>query len=224
MTVISIKIAGAFASALMLTACGGGGGGGSDTAITPGSPFALVVAGVSAERGTNLYYVQLEEEFEAAIDDTDLPYQVPTTLPTAGSANYLGMMELTALLPDRQADLRGEMSLDVAFADDTISGSVYDMVIEEDDGITSVVTPASGTLAIANGTIDRTVDISTDYAFEADVFGTISADGDSAEVDATMFGNFFEDQTYVRGDVFGTVTNVDGTLPLDDGDFFGAQN
>ncbi|NDV01124.1 hypothetical protein [Pseudoroseicyclus tamaricis] len=175
--------------------------------------FDDIEAGISAAPGTNAYYIELEDVLEDAIDE--FPYQDPTTLPASGSADYSGFMELTV---EDTVDVRGDLSMQVGFADNSISGDVSSMVGQSGDEVFDI----EGTLAITNGVIDRDVDLLEEYPYSADLDGTLSGRDETYVVEAAMYGDFFDDHKYVGGVVYGTFSDDEFAYEITEGDFIGA--
>lgn len=173
-------------STTALSACGGASSGGEGLPVDPGA-FAALDA--EAER-----FVGLLEDTEMTAG-SDLP---------PGMAVYDGIITFgvqAGELPDRE--VLGVLALDVDFAGNTARGTVSDLVTDQDEVF-------SGTLAITNGTINRSAAPGQSGAtFRADLEGIVGGGGTNAEIDALMAGNFFEDGRLVSGAVGGRIDITD---------------
>ena len=149
-------------------------------------------------------FEDLGEEYQERITDLyegigalrSIAFTDPTTLPTSGGATYDGLMSLENLV--------GEMTMTADFADDAISGSVTNFIIDDD-------TAVLGTLDIGSGAIDRTADTDTAYTFAADLTGELSIEEEDGAYDivGTILGDFTgPDHEYVEGSVIGTANHT----------------
>lgn len=183
----------------LLAGCGGGGGSsdGDDGFPPAPSSFAALDA-----RG-----LALEEDGEG------LTYTDPSTLPTSGVARYDGTIGIDGAFVEGSPEfMLGDLRIEARFADDAIRGAATNFVTPGEQRVT-------GTLSIADGTIDRGADVDVDYTFEAGLRGTLTdAVGSDIDIDGAVRGDFFgPDQTYVSGEVIGDVTDSGGTGAISGG-------
>lgn len=125
----------------------------------------------------------------------------PAGLPASGSVNYFGSLFAEV---DITNGAIGAMRLTANFNNDSISGSVTDLVAYDD-------TPLTGSLDISNGVIDRTVDVSQNFTFAADLDGDLTdVDGDQFTIAGSLAGDFFNGAEQVYGEVQGTLSGPEG--------------
>lgn len=182
-------------------------------------PAALLSAcgeSTGGSTGTPINANSFAEYDQIGLDLTDaaitLGFTDPASLPTSGSANYLGVMGVAVDpgSPDAITAI-GALEMTVQFGSDSLSGRVTD-VIDEDDG------RYQGTLSITNGDINRAADVTSEFTYFADLDGTlVSPDGQSLTVDALMAGDLLGPGSYTEGGVSGFVTSANGTSSLEGG-------
>ena len=143
-------------------------------------------------------------------------YTAPGNLPLGGSAQFDGVMRLHLEGAGGDVPVNGALSVQVAFASDSLSGSASGFAGA--DGAAY-----SGTLAITNGALDRAADPLSEYTFSANMAGTLSAGADSYAISADVNGDFLG-AAYgaMTGLVAGTATTGSGTGYVF-GDFIAAR-
>ena len=129
-----------------------------------------------------------------------LPYTDPASLPTTGSAQYNGVMDLVMGrdTDDPASALAGDLMLDVSFAENSISGSVTDIVDRNNDRY-------RGSLNVEDVSFNRDTNPNFDPTYEAVLSGNVIAPtGADWDVDAGMEGDFFgSDHSHTGGEVSG---------------------
>lgn len=167
------------------------------------------VAGCSdSDESDGVGYDDLVDQYDEIRDASrDLPLTDPGTLPQSGGATYDGLMVLstdgTAGLP---SDMAGDMTLRADFNDDSLSGSVDNVITSNEDVL-------EGSLDISEGEINRGADVSTDYTYAFGMDGTLTEDdGTDLDVNATGAGDFRGSEHEVS-----TGTIVKGTVSSDEG-------
>lgn len=130
-------------------------------------------------------------------------------LPMSGSATYDGFIAFSGVGVDES--FIGDLSLDVNFANNSISGSATDFLDNSENAYT-------GTLVVDGGAIDRSADPQTDVQFDADIGGTLADGGASRTIDGELKGYFVgSNQSAVVGSVSGTVGGgASGTATIDE--------
>lgn len=159
-------------------------------------------------------YEDLADEYDALDEASDdLAIVDPALLPLSGGATYDGVMVLSTNGEDGlPSDLAGDMTLRADFGDDSLSGSVVDVVTDDDDRL-------EGSLVIANGEIDRDDDLEDFYTYAFDVDGVLTEDdGSDLRVSATGAGDFLgRDHRTVVGDVEGRISSGSDRTDLNGG-------
>lgn len=142
-----------------------------------------------------------------------LPYSLPASIPTSGSARYQGYVATDIAYAGVVSNaVIGNLTLDANFANDTISGSASNFVDIAGENY-------SGSLAVTSGVYDRTLDPTTDFTIAADIRGTLTDTGAvTYAVDGEMFADFIGvNHQFIYGFVEGTVTSIDGVGTLEGG-------
>lgn len=106
-------------------------------------------------------------------------YTVPSTLPTAGTADYVGyiVLEATGL------STLGIMSLTTDFGNSTISGFANNFTNYSGTSVT-------GTLNVTEGIIDPSADPASEFTFAADIDGDLVVGSTTHSIDAEIEGDF----------------------------------
>lgn len=158
-----------------------------------------------------------QQQIDAGTDMYDrsefLPYSLPASIPTSGSARYQGFVATVIDYPGVDWNsVIGNLTLDANFANDTISGSASNFVDIAGENY-------SGSLAVTSGVYDRTLDPVTDWTIAADIGGTLTDTGAvTYAVDGEMFADFIGvNHQFIDGIVVGTVTSIDGVGTFYDG-------
>jgi len=131
----------------------------------------------------------------------------PASLPETGSTRYDGII---ALVVDTSV-LGGDVSITANWRDDSVSGQATNFLDEENSAL-------SGSLAITNGTIDRTADVDIDFTVVADVDGTLRGGGNNYDFDMTYLADFYgTNQAAIGGITVGQVVVNDARVEDVDG-------
>jgi hypothetical protein len=193
---------------------------------TAKAPFAVLLcaalaacsSGGSSSNSAPTFTELADEGTTLAGQIEALDYTDPSSLPTTGSAQYNGVMGLAVdggETPD--SVLLGELTMDVGFDQNAISGSVTNIVDRNNDRY-------EGQLALSNGVIDRTVDPTSAWTYGVDATGSVTdPTGTRWNVQADMLGDFFgPGYSHTGGDVFGDACSaLNGCVSLDG--VFGAK-
>lgn len=171
-------------------------------------PLVSACGGSSGVTGGGTYSDREADALSLYSELETLGFSDPASLPfTPGTVTYVGALGVAE--PFGGAVV-GDLEVGVRFADSTLSGTV-------DNFIDNFNESYSGSLAITNGSIDRTTDLNTQYTFVADVDGVLYANGSSTLVNALMLGDFTgASQEGMIGILSGSATTPGiGTLALD---------
>jgi len=129
-------------------------------------------------------------------------------LPHAQSANFYGRIYIAALDGDEvlQTSYMGDLSLTANFLNDTVSGDATNFFEMGNQ-------PVSGSLAVSNGSIDRTAVAEVDHQFTANLSGTLTDSINiDLEFDAAISGDFYGPAAEgATGDVHGDINSPYGS-------------
>ena len=149
-------------------------------------------------------YAALVADQDALYDETvGLSYTDPSTLPITGSANYEGVMTMGS--GGAMPEMAGELTLDMNFADSSLSGGASNFVTEDGEEMT-------GSLDVASGRILTEIDVSEDYTYGALLTSQLEDEaGGDYDFAGGLAGDFLgEDHSHAEGIVEGTVMTPDG--------------
>ena len=202
-----ITLSASVATLTLLAACGGG--------ATVDNGFADIAtrAGV------------LNDRWGAQIEDGD--YSPLAAIPTTGSAAFSGSVLYAVDRPEGYfitapefADLASDIDLDVNFVTDAVTGSLTNFAINNEDEGSEVLT---GSVAIT-ASLDRTVDIETDYSIAGSIAGTLrSSEVGDLEVDGEILADMIgRNRGATAGFVLGSATSSEGSISVQ-GEFIAAR-
>ncbi len=186
--------------AALLAGCGasGSGGGGAPQGPQPGfGDYQAAADGLHATWDT-------------------IAFTSPASLPFAGAATYNGVIGLRIGTAAGERRMNGALSLTVQFATGGLAGTA---------GAFSDLNGAvlTGSLAIANGVLDRAANPATGYTFSATMDGTIAGPADSFTITSDLSGDFRGPaHGAIAGAVAGSAISGSGTGYLF-GDFIGVR-
>lgn len=181
--------------------------------------LAVVGAASGCSDSDGSAYDDLTDQYDALVDASDrLPLSNPDLLPLSGGATYDGIMVMSTDGDDGlPSDLAGDMTLRADFGDDTLSGSVDDVVTDGGDRL-------EGSLDIERGDIDRNIDLATTRTYTFDMDGVLTEnDGTDLRVAAEGRGDFLgEDHQRAAGNVEGLIASDEDVATLRGG-FIGTR-
>lgn len=161
---------------------------------------------------------ELVEEFEEEVDALDLTDL--TALDASGTLNYSGLAAVAEAERDEFGDIStdvdiddalafGEISLSIALADDSITGSISEIRnTDEGDEI-------SGSLDIS-GELRRDIDLEDFFGISGDISGTLTdAEDGEFTVDTDLAADLFgSDAEFVAGNGVGSAQFEDGSVDI----------
>jgi hypothetical protein len=183
-TVIMVKMGTDKVCVLVIAALGLSGCGGSTSAVPDGN----VPDGEGGVQEDNTYVALLAEMM--ALDAALSPFVPSAAMQNSGSATFDGVASLKPLAA-LNPELLSRFNLTAQFADDTVSGELFDFA--DADG-----SPITGTVDLENGAI-------AGNALSFDMNGSLTRDGKAVVVAGTGQGNFGgEGPTKLLGGLVGT--------------------
>ena len=180
----SSLVAASLAASLVLSACSSSGGSDPgpdpDPDPTPGTS-GLFASYIAEQDG-------IVPEFSGMLPDASLP--------TTGSADYAGVMTLTAFGGTTEFEIRGDMTATVDFAGNAVSGEATDFVDVDDRAF-------AGTIALENGALDRAAadpQLAGNPGLTGDLVGVLeSPDLGSVAYEVPFVATAFDGATYLNG-------------------------
>lgn len=188
--------------------------------VSPAKALLLIAACTltackSDDDGSGTSYTDISDQLDQLTDATEDDVALETAdIPTVGTASYTGMLALVDT--SETGVLVGQANIDVAFASDSVTGTVNDFIYAEDVSDQSQELPSvDGTLTFENGFIDRTA-TSSDPQILTELTGTLNAPVDMFGIDANTdidlqsdFEGVFGEES-VSGYVSGTIEPASG--------------